>query len=268
MLSPATASSALSALRTVSRRSAKVVAPSSRTFSSTATSSLVQPMPTATPMLVRCASASSSALTRPQHRGQRRPYATSPSATSSPNDPAEEESQRFLEEGTTHLESGDLEKAKAAYKRSLEIKRNSSALFNLGVCHYHDRDLAAAIEAWNESLRLSPESADAHTNLASAYVLSKPSRPDLAVDHLKTAATITPDDPEIQYNLAAVLEACEQLEEALTAYKRALDGGIQRAEQNIRNCSAKILGAKVAIQQQQEAEEEERKRKERHGGGN
>lgn len=82
------------------------------------------------------------------------------------------------------------------------------------------------------------------------------------MSHLKTAAGITPDDPEIQYNLAAVLEACEQLEEALVAYKRALEGGIQRAEQNIRNCSAKILGAKVAIQQQQE-EEEAKKRGEK-----
>lgn len=182
-----------------------------------------------------------------------RTYATSTTATSTSLDPADEESQRFLEEGTTHLEAGDLAAAKAAYERSLSIKRNSSALFNLGVCLYHDRDLPAAIEAWNESLELAPDSADAHTNLASAYVLSKPSRPDLAVSHLKTAARITPEDPEIQYNLAAVLEACEQLEDALTAYKRALEGGIQRAEQNIRNCSAKLLAAKFAVQEQQQA---------------
>lgn len=136
----------------------------------------------------------------------------------------------------------------------MQIKPNSSALFNLGVCYYHDRNLDGAIDAWNKSLKLAPESADAHTNLASAYVLSKPSRPDLAVSHLKTAASLTPDDPEIQYNLAAVLEACEQLEEALVAYKRAAEGGIQRAEQNIRNCSAKLLAAKVAVQEQQKKE--------------
>ena len=190
-----------------------------------------------------------------------RTYATSTTPTSSSLDPADEESQRFLEEGTTHLEAGDLAAAKASYQRSLAIKRNSSALFNLGVCFYHDRNLSAAIDAWNESLQLAPDSADAHTNLASAYVLSKPSRPDLAVQHLKTAAGITPEDPEIQYNLAAVLEACEQLEEALVAYKRALEGGIQRAEQNIRNCSAKLLSAKFAVQQQQQEEEEANKQK-------
>lgn len=181
-------------------------------------------------------------------------YATSTTPTSSALDPADEESQRLLEEGTSHLESGDLQKAKLSYERSLQIKPNSSALFNLGVCYYHDRNLDGAIDAWNKSLKLAPESADAHTNLASAYVLSKPSRPDLAVSHLKTAASLTPDDPEIQYNLAAVLEACEQLEEALVAYKRAAEGGIQRAEQNIRNCSAKLLAAKVAVQEQQKKE--------------
>ena len=48
------------------------------------------------------------------------------------------------------------------------------------------------------------------------------------------AAKITPKDPEVQYNLGAVLEACEQLEESIVAYERALKGGIERAEENLR----------------------------------
>lgn len=48
------------------------------------------------------------------------------------------------------------------------------------------------------------------------------------------AAQITPDDPEVQYNLGAVLEACEQLEEAVKAYERAHKGGIERAQENLR----------------------------------
>lgn len=81
-----------------------------------------------------------------------RRYATSTTPTSSPSDPAEEESQRFLEEGTGFLETGELEKAKAAYKRSLEIKENSSALFNLGVCHYHDRKFAPPLWTFSSCL--------------------------------------------------------------------------------------------------------------------
>ena len=42
-----------------------------------------------------------------------------------------------LEQGTQKLEEGDVEGAKALYKRSVEIKRDAGALFNLGVTHYH-----------------------------------------------------------------------------------------------------------------------------------
>ena len=46
-----------------------------------------------------------------------------------------------------------------------------------------------------------------------------------------TAAEQSPDDPEIHFNLAAVLEACEQIEDAIRAYKAAYDGGIE-----VRSC--------------------------------
>ena len=35
-------------------------------------------------------------------------------------------------------------------------------------------DLPGAIESWTHALRLAPDSPDAHTNLASAYIMSKP----------------------------------------------------------------------------------------------
>ncbi|CAD6939064.1 unnamed protein product [Tilletia controversa] len=175
--------------------------------------------------------------------------AVSTTPTSSINDPAEEEAQRFLEEGTALIESGDIENAKKAYERSLAIKESSSALFNLGVCQYHNKDLTEAIASWNRVIELSPSSSDAHMNIASAFVMSVPPRPDLAVDHLKTAASISPEDAEIQFNLGAVLEACEQLEEAAKAYKRALDGGIARAETNLRNISAKLASALLAVKE-------------------
>lgn len=79
----------------------------------------------------------------------------------------------------------DLNAFQHAYSRAIEISESASAHFNLGVCLYHEREIDKAIEAWTNTLRLSPDSADAHTNLASAYVMSSPSRPDLAVDHLK-----------------------------------------------------------------------------------
>lgn len=77
-------------------------------------------------------------------------------------------------------------------------------------------DLEGAIESWKEALTIAPDSPDAHTNLASAYIMSKPPQGELALSHLKyavvtynrTAAELSPDDGEIQFNLATVLEAC------------------------------------------------------------
>jgi hypothetical protein len=64
-------------------------------------------------------------------------WATSTTPHSTTSDPAEVQALQCLEQGTQKLEEGDIEGAKALYKRSVEIKRNASTLFNLGVTHYH-----------------------------------------------------------------------------------------------------------------------------------
>ncbi len=56
---------------------------------------------------------------------------------STPIDPAETEALQCLEKGTQKLEEGDVQGAKVLYQRSVEIKRDAGALFNLGVTHYH-----------------------------------------------------------------------------------------------------------------------------------
>ncbi|OJT08287.1 hypothetical protein TRAPUB_826 [Trametes pubescens] len=172
-------------------------------------------------------------------------WATSTTPNSSAVNPAEVEAMQCLEEGTQKLEEGDVQAAKELYKRSVDIKKTASSLFNLGVTHYHLKEYDDAIAAWKEAIALQPTSADAHTNLASAYIVSAVSRPDLALHHLRVAASLAPEDAEIAFNLAAVLEACGFLEESLEHYKRAKDFGVARAEMHIRNVGAKILGRKL-----------------------
>ncbi|KAF9258899.1 TPR-like protein [Marasmius fiardii PR-910] len=176
--------------------------------------------------------------------------ATSTTPHSTASDPAEMEALRCLEEGTQKLEEGDVQAAKILYKRSAEIKRNASSLFNLGVTHYHLKEFDEAITAWKESIALQPQSPDVHTNLASAYIISPLPRPDLALHHLQhhhfsIASSLSPEDPEIAFNLAAVLEATGRLEEALEQYKRSKEFGVERAAMHVRNVSAKILGKKM-----------------------
>lgn len=163
----------------------------------------------------------------PRYAMATRAYATERDSTFSIDDPAVLEAQKLLEQGTGALELGDMAKAKADYQMSLRVHDSASAHYNLGVVLYQEQDLDGAIAEWNEALRIAPDSPDAHTNIASAYIMLKPSRPDLAMSHLRTASEQSPDDPEIHFNLAAVLEACEELEDAIRSYKAAYDGGIE-----------------------------------------
>ncbi len=65
--------------------------------------------------------------------------------TSSTVDPTDAESQKLLESGTQKLEEGDLQGAKELYKRSVEMRRAASGLFNLGVAQFHLSESASHI---------------------------------------------------------------------------------------------------------------------------
>ena len=106
-------------------------------------------------------------------------FATSTTPHSTASDPAEVQANQCLEQGTQKLEEGDIEAAKALYKRSVDIKKTASSLFNLGVTHYHLSGLLRssshldlicteeyddAIYAWKQSITLQPSSPDAHTS--------------------------------------------------------------------------------------------------------
>ncbi|WWD18655.1 hypothetical protein CI109_103108 [Kwoniella shandongensis] len=174
----------------------------------------------------------------------RRTYATPSSTPSSTIDPTLTRALDLLEKGTRALEDGDLAGAAKLYRESVEAKETSEGWHNLANCEYHLQNKVAAVEAWGKSIELSP-SADAHTNLASAYVLDDPPKPALAIKHLTAALQLAPGDAEIAFNLAAVLESTGNLETALTLYKKAQEGGIDRAAQNVRNVSAKIIGQRA-----------------------
>lgn len=154
----------------------------------------------------------------------------------------------------------------------MTIHPSSTAHFNLGVVYFRLEDLPAAIKSFEASLALSKEQnrvksvdsdaessteeakeftdlgdADAHTNLASCYILSQPPRPDLAVSHLQSAVQLSPTDGESWFNLGAVLEACERLEESAKAYEKAQEQGVERATENLRNVGGKILAARLGV---------------------
>ncbi|TYJ58330.1 hypothetical protein B9479_000876 [Cryptococcus floricola] len=176
-----------------------------------------------------------------------RSYATPSSSPSSSTDPNLTKAQELIESGTRALEDQDLSAARVFYQQSVDVKETPEGWYNLANCEYHLQNKEGAIAAWEKSIALQPFP-DAHTNLASAYIFDKPPKPALAIKHLTAALALAPEDPEIAFNLAAVLESAGKLDTALTLYQKAEAGGIDRAAQNVRNVSAKLLGEKAKQQ--------------------
>ncbi|BGP17844.1 hypothetical protein JCM10213_008358 [Rhodosporidiobolus nylandii] len=192
--------------------------------------------------------------------------ASTTSGPSSVFDAQEVEAQKALDDGTECLQKGDFAGAEKAYKRSVGIKETNIGYYNLGVVQYTLQQLPLAIASFEKSLSLTPEGvkvtlpdptaplpeltpaqiilADTHTNLGAAYILSKPQNVEKALEHLQKALMVNPDDGEVCFNLAAVLELTGELDEALVAYERAHKLGIAKAEVMVKNVSAKILGKK------------------------
>ncbi|SCZ87748.1 BZ3500_MvSof-1268-A1-R1_Chr2-3g05216 [Microbotryum saponariae] len=255
-------------LRAVATRNITSLARSSTTVARLRTS-----VPVTNPWPARLSPSCACTITR---------HASSSTDASSLQDPQEIQAQAALDQGTLALQHGHLDEAAKHYQHSLSIKESSIAHYNLGVVQYQLSSLPDAIKSFERSLSLSPSvpnpaqdvspsdplqqpltpaqliAADTHTNLGAAYILSKPPQPQLALQHLQHALAYNPEDGEVCYNLAAVLEATGHFDEALVAFQRSEKLGIDRAKINIRNLGAKILG---------KMREEEEKKSQGGGGG-
>lgn len=95
-----------------------------------------------------------------------------------------------------------------------------------------------AIKSFERSLEYTPNSADAHTNIASGYLMLKDT--ENAITHLEQASNFNPLDGEVQYNLACVYEAVDRLDDAKTRFERADLLGIERAQNALEKLKKKI----------------------------
>jgi tetratricopeptide (TPR) repeat protein len=77
------------------------------------------------------------------------------------------------------------------------VSLSAAAHYNMGVCYFQLGDYQSSINSFQESLKLSPHHADAHTNIATAHIKLNKNMTE-ALNHLRAAANITPQDAEIQ----------------------------------------------------------------------
>lgn len=86
-----------------------------------------------------------------------------------------------------------------------------------------------------------PVQSDCHTNLANYFLLCEANL-QKALEHLKAASELSPDDGEIRHNYGLALEKDDQIELALENYLRAEELGVQKDINTlITNAGAKLL---------------------------
>ncbi|KAJ1653889.1 hypothetical protein IWQ61_006084 [Dispira simplex] len=153
--------------------------------------------------------------------------------------------QQLFEKGIAHLQKGENEHAQDCFQQSASLVPSAAAYYNLGVSLYQTSQFEPAVDAWRKSLEQAPDHADAHLNLASAYFMHLKDLPR-ALEHLRQASELAPNDGEVFYNYGCILEAAGQLQTAVEKYRKAVELGIDKAQANLRNCTARLLKQKLA----------------------
>jgi tetratricopeptide (TPR) repeat protein len=137
--------------------------------------------------------------------------------------------------GFAQLDKGDFEAARKSFARSCETAPLSAdPRFNLGVSLMRaaeketstarrDPLLKEALAAFEEAIRLDPANFRAAFN--QGVIQNRLGNADASVEAYQRTLSIRPEYPQAHYNLAAVLSARGQLEEALKAWETYVNAG-------------------------------------------
>jgi protein O-mannosyl-transferase len=124
--------------------------------------------------------------------------------------------------GIVYLQKGEVGAAIERFEEALKINRDDAeAHYNLGLAWAKMGRLAVAIEQYEEALRIKPDYAKAHYNLGNA--LMKLGRTAEAMDQYEQALKINPNYAGAYNNLGAALLQAGRASEAAEQYERALE---------------------------------------------
>ena len=118
-------------------------------------------------------------------------------------------------------EGADPEAAIAPYRRALELRGDSAAVYsNLGLIPHARRDWREAYDRYEKALAIDHDFAPAHNNLGLA--LKGEGKWDEAIRHFREAVRLDPELAPAHYNLAEIRAYQAGLDEALIHYGQAL----------------------------------------------
>ena len=123
------------------------------------------------------------------------------------------------------------EAAVAPYRRALELRGDSAAVYNnLGLIPFARRDWHEAYDDYEKALEIDRDFAPAHNNLGLA--LKGEGKWDEAIHHFREAVRLDPELAPAHYNLGEIRAYQGGLDEAVDHYRQALriDPEFARAE--------------------------------------
>ncbi len=121
-------------------------------------------------------------------------------------------------QGRAYYVAGDYAKAIEAYKETIRAKPNSAeAHFNIGLAYSKVGDKHKAIESLKNTIRLKPDSAEAHCNLGFEYKDMGKARE--AADSFTEALRIRPNYSKAIWNLGMIYVELSDLDNALKQYE-------------------------------------------------
>ncbi|HWZ46331.1 MAG TPA: tetratricopeptide repeat protein [Candidatus Saccharimonadales bacterium] len=149
--------------------------------------------------------------------------------------------------GFTYEQQTDHKKAIAAYSRALELDRdNLDAMRGLAQNLASDNQTEAALKQYLVLEDADPQDPQAAMRISEIY--RRMGKFDLALEHLKKAAALSPESMEIAYNQSLLLEAQGKLDESadllqkLVARTAHTDGNYSAGERNNRALFLERLG--------------------------
>ena len=168
-------------------------------------------------------------------------------ASSQANDQLSINAKKWFDEGLTKWNKEDIQGALECFEKSVLIKPTADAHYNLANCYHSQGKHTKAIVQWKHSVDLVPR-ADSYCNIANAHALIHGDRV-AALPYYEKALKMAPEDGEIHFNFAAVLDADSgddqsKLEKAVLHYQKARQLGISQADKNLRNALARLAGMK------------------------
>ena len=120
--------------------------------------------------------------------------------------------------------AGDYAKAIEAFKETIRIKPSSAEThFNIGLAYSKIGDNQKAIESFKDSIRLKPDSAEAHVNLGFSYKDIGKLRE--AADSFREALRIRPNYARAIWNLGMTYVELGDLDNARKQYEALLTSG-------------------------------------------